>query len=366
KPDDTWYELRGSSHFLSGTIQNYEITYSNPGGALDVAWTDNQDNHGVVKHNSYHSQSYYPDDENFPDMNQNNYTLSGTRLEDRTAQGTTWVNYRFDYGYADNNPVNSGNPVTVPDNPYTLEENEGSGGDAFDISWAVDHHNNPVELDEIDFIKIYNGVARNSGAIGEVSTEIKGVVDVEPDASITGPTDVIISNLPPNVGEVPLVDEFEWPAGIPFDFEAQVISKGQLNTNQNIIWSSDKPTVAEVNNSGELTGKQEGQVKITATWDADNSVFRSYVINITPSTSTQRKLENKDYKLGPNPAQDFIVLEGIDEADVSVFNITGIEVLNLSQYKGGERINLRRLPSGLYILRFRNNKEESTMRFIKR
>ncbi len=30
EPDDTWYELRGSDHFLSSTIKDYTITYTNP------------------------------------------------------------------------------------------------------------------------------------------------------------------------------------------------------------------------------------------------------------------------------------------------------------------------------------------------
>ena len=365
EPDDTWYELRGSSHFLSGTIRNYEITYTNPNGSFDVPWTDNQGGQGVVEHNSFHSQAYYPDDVYFPHINQTSYTLSGTKIEDRTSQGGIWVNYTFDYGYADNNPIVRGQPLDVPDNPYTLDENEGCGGDAFDISWAVDDDGNPVELDEIDFIKIYNGVAVNAGVIGENSTEITGIATVSPNSSITGPTDVIISNLPPNVGRYPVVNEFEWPAGIPFNFEAQVISMGHPNANQNLNWSSSNPSVASVNSAGVLTGHQEGQVEINVNWAADNSISRSYVINLTPATSTGNNPEALDYHIGPNPATGYITITGFNQGSVSVFNMAGIEVLRLENYTAGARINIADLPAGMYIIRLKDGRKISTSRFIK-
>lgn len=48
EPDDTWYELRGSDHFLSSTIKDYTITYTNPNAKADVPWFDNKGNSGVV------------------------------------------------------------------------------------------------------------------------------------------------------------------------------------------------------------------------------------------------------------------------------------------------------------------------------
>src|SRR6056297_3643065 len=56
------------------------------------------------------------------------------------------------FGYADNNPLGDA-PYTLPDNPYS-DTIENSGGDAFDISWAVDADGNYVDLPSIDFVKV--------------------------------------------------------------------------------------------------------------------------------------------------------------------------------------------------------------------
>ncbi len=76
-PDDEWYELKGSETGNGSTIQDYEVTYYRPASARsNVYWTDNLGNSGSVDYNSYHQQSsYYP-----LWMNQESYTLTGTRL----------------------------------------------------------------------------------------------------------------------------------------------------------------------------------------------------------------------------------------------------------------------------------------------
>jgi hypothetical protein len=369
KADDTWYELRGSDHFLSSVVKNYQITYTNPGGATDVPWTDNLGNNGVVETNSFHTQPYYPGDEYFPEIDQTSYTLSGTKLKDRTSQGTFWVNYRFDYGYADNNPVNFGEPVDVPDNPYTLDVSEGCGGDAFDIDWAVDANGDPVSLDEIDFIKIYNGVAVNAGTIGEVSTEIAGIATVTPNASITGSTDVIVSNIPPNVGDFPVVMEFEWPVNQPFKFEAYVISKGRLNTGQNIRWTTSDAAIATIDaTTGRMVGKKTGTVEITAIWELNTSISRSYTINITPSTSTGDIQDNERFSLWPNPATNNVTIQSARHSSdllVEVFDVTGTKIMTIDRYSSGTKIDIGSLPPGMYILRLKTNDGLSTARFVK-
>ena len=84
-------------------------------------------------------------------------------------------------------------------NPYTRER-ENSGGDAFDISWAIDENNNYVDLDEIDFVKVQSAVLADGGWIGEISTEIAGAIDIEPDASINGTESiVVVKDLPKEI-----------------------------------------------------------------------------------------------------------------------------------------------------------------------
>ena len=182
--DDTWYQLKGSDYTEPSTVANYTIMYSNPGGYADVPWRDNLNRRDAVLVNTYHTQPYYPSADSFPNINSAYQSYSGTLIiGDIDDSNPTFIqSFALDYGYADNLPKKSGDPVTQPDNPSTVGTIEGAGGDAMKIEWAIDAQENPVSLDEIDFIKIHTGLNRMCGWLGEASTEICGVVDVAPSA----------------------------------------------------------------------------------------------------------------------------------------------------------------------------------------
>ena len=84
----------------------------------------------------------------------------------------------FRYGYADNLP-------NFTDNADATSYNyEGCG---IDISWAVDENRQPVNLDFVDFVRVYTGLNQKcpqSEWWGETSTEFAGAEDIHLDASI--------------------------------------------------------------------------------------------------------------------------------------------------------------------------------------
>ena len=188
-PDDTWYELKGSNHATA--TRNYTITYKNPKSnvAKDVAWTDNRGGSGVLKKVSTHEQPYYPLPEIFPDYPQDEISFTGTLIEvDINDENPQFIRLpTLAYGYADNYPFTGIAPPFLPDNPKTAGILEGNGGDAFDIDWAVDDEGKPVYLEGIDFIKIYTAVNANAGWLGEISTEIRAIIDVSPDDLLSIP-----------------------------------------------------------------------------------------------------------------------------------------------------------------------------------
>ena len=168
-PDDEWYELKGSDTGNGSTIQDYEVTYYRPASTRsDVYWTDNLGNSGSVDCNSYHQHnSYYP-----LWMNQESYTLIGTRLLPRNTQSPStgyWSNNPFDWGYADN----WGSDVLGGDS-Y-----DGNGQmNGFKISNAIYRDGKPANLKYIDFIKVQCGVQAMSGVLGEISTEVFSFQDL--------------------------------------------------------------------------------------------------------------------------------------------------------------------------------------------
>ncbi|MDM8269716.1 cell surface protein [Barnesiella viscericola] len=171
-PDDAWYELAGSEYQKPSTIKNYEITYYRPDEAKTpvpgtdpsitdstyVRWTDNQGGEGYLSKLTYHKQAYYPQW-----LSGETLSFRGTRLADNavdeSGNGSYYVLYAYDWGYADNHPNDS----------------EKSN---FNIDWAVDAEGNPVNLSGIDFVKIYTGVNQFNGWLGECSTEVAGVTDL--------------------------------------------------------------------------------------------------------------------------------------------------------------------------------------------
>ncbi|MCF2709260.1 PKD domain-containing protein [Bacteroides pyogenes] len=193
KPDeDEWYEIRGSGNMTAegepwyqiakdkgqdvATYRNYEMTYFRPtsetpqeAGEIDnpgsfttikeyIRWKDNQGKEGYKIKNVYHDQSYYPgwikDDQ---------ITYKGIRIADNgiseKEDGSYYVLYAYRYGYVDNFP--------------NLDARS-----AIDIDWAVDKNGNKVHLPGIDFVKVYNGVDKENGWLGEASTEVAGGQDL--------------------------------------------------------------------------------------------------------------------------------------------------------------------------------------------
>jgi len=66
----------------------------------------------------------------------------------------------------------------------------------------------------------------------------------------------------------------------------------------------------------------------------------------------------------PNPANGFVVLSGIDKGQVSIYNSNGLLVLKDTDYESGTRIDISRLPSGLYVLQIKNDDIAESVRLI--
>ena len=172
KPDDSWYELKGSETGKETTIQNYSVTYYRPSAPQQpVKWTDSEGNSGEVDYlKAFHQQDYY-----YPLwIKEDSYTLTGTCLEgrnyDQSGNGTYWVNAEYDWGYTDN--FSEIDRLSNDDNA-----NASANTNYLKISNAIDTNGNPVNLDYIDFIKVQTGCNTKSGWLGENSTEVFGFFD---------------------------------------------------------------------------------------------------------------------------------------------------------------------------------------------
>ena len=363
-PDDTWYELAGSDHNFSSTVREYSVTYENPGAdsATDIPWSDNLGNYGTIEANSFYGQPYYPMQDSFPDINQERYTLSGTMIRSTvdTNFATTIFSQKRAFGYVDNQ-FRGAKPYTVPDNPYTPAV-ENAGGDAFDISWAVDAEGNYVALDRVHFIRVHCAVNDGAGWLGQISTEITGAVLVEPDPSATNTHDLLVIREIPPVLDTPV-----------YQLEVFAFTDGRLNNQEQIRWSSSMPgavvdeeNILHVNGSGELT--------ITASLASNAEVSTSVSTFIDLALGQQDKMFGQaQYSVYPNPARDYIMLKGWPEKAAAgaplpllrIFDLAGKQMKSQQLVDSKTRIEVRDLPPGMYMVTITSGTTRATAKFIR-
>lgn len=349
-PDDTWYELAGSDYHFSNTLKNYEVTYFNPNQneAANVPWTDNRGQSGIIYTNSSHTQPYYPLVNDFPQIPENNYTLTGTRIQPEVDSSTFMTKvYKRGFGYADNQ-LRGVEPWTTPDNPYTNEK-ENSGGDAFDISWAVNEDGNYMELSEIDFIKVQNGMLAHGGWLGEISSEIIGAAKVSPNNTLIGEEQMIVMrDLPPVIHQSSL------------QLEALVFNNGQRQTNEPITWSVDLDG-ATISENGFLELTHSGMLTVTATLASNAEIMAMATATVNLGNGIT-ETEIKPLEIYPNPAVNYISI-GATHGELNIYNTQG--QLVKAVWMNEQRVDISHLPKGLYILQFTKGNTIGTAKLIK-
>lgn len=337
-PDDTWYELAGSDYYFSSTIKNYQATYYNPNSsvATDVPWIDNYGNSDFIYANSYHTQPYYPLSDSFPHINQEQYLLSGTRLENLVDQSNPMMVScpRRSFGYADNQLRGSA-PYTVPDNPYTREK-ENSGGDAFDISWAIDANGNYIDLDEIDFVKVQTAILADAGWSGEVSTEITGAVKVEPNSYITGVLDmIVVRDLPKTINE-------------SYQLEVFVFHQGRLIQDAEIQWESSLNGV-HIDENNLLTFTEYGAVELTCSL-VENTEIKTIVSTTITYPNSISELTST-VNIFPNPTNGYFSISLESESSIEIFNLLGQNLFTLENVSNNQTIDISSFVSGTYLIK---------------
>ncbi|MCT4594919.1 MAG: S-layer homology domain-containing protein [Anaeromicrobium sp.] len=340
KADDTWYDIAGSAYYDKDTIKDYEITYYND---TQVKWEDNQGASGKAP-----DKIHYPKGEDFSFIPQEKYTVKCIKINDKNPA----------YGYADVKGIKGGlsDYTKNPDNPYTPEV-EGYGGGSIDIDWAVDEDGKHINLDGIDFVKISTAYRELNGTFGELSTEVRGIVDIAPENSsgvksvkvkdvevIVGeklPTEVIL--IQSNGAEVKKSAQWgskastkekgiyieqvtvdkqtyyttlkvkeesgsqESVTGIELEqksLELYVGREAKLSgkvkpanaTNRKLIWKSNKNNIATVDVTGTVRGVSEGQAVITVETE-DGGFTDSCTIKVSKlDVDAMTSASLKDYK----------------------------------------------------------------------
>lgn len=358
EPDDTWYELAGSDHPFSSTKRNFSATYFNPNQseAADVPWKNQEGDEGFIRANSVHLQPYYPLPDSFPGIGIDETLYTGTLLEGAVDvdHPPLLISGRRVFGYADNQ-VRGSAPYTLPDNPYTAEV-ENSGGDAFDISWAIDNEGSYLELEQIHFVKVQSAILHEGGFLGEVSTEITGAVDVSPVPGIQGNTaQLVIKDLPPEMD------------GSPVLMEAFFFRSGRPVKGSSIRWTCSEEW-ADVDEDNFLIVTGSGPLSISARVDEEPqleaSVSTLVSMDLTTTLETRRDLSLP--AIFPNPAGESFRVHGVDGVRLTLYDASGRMLKHVADYREGTEIACDCLLPGIYMLKLGNERSSSCIRLLKR
>lgn len=182
-----WYELAGSLYYADETVRGADLTYKKVTTTDDTFSTagiwykvtkGNQMLRNWTKFNSNTAVTWWPEesegylgtngvwghaDDVVVSTDQTEITYKNVTLIRDTD---TTADYTF--GYADITP--NGSSYGEPINPYAAYTSGVTGGDAYDISWAVNADGEPVRLSAISKIRVYTSAALKVSGSGELST----------------------------------------------------------------------------------------------------------------------------------------------------------------------------------------------------
>ena len=308
-PDDgEWYELAGSDYWLSTTKRNVELTYYNPhyNDRYTVPWAMKWEENGETKYeygavvtNNFHKHTFYPDyyyNQDNPDESKRWYNPSVSR-DSITFTGMTNIRGCIDmrspsyiefysysgFGYCDNKGFVK-DDARIAQNPYGRPTLGETAGDGMDISWAVDKDGNYVDLEKIDFVKVYTAGQVIAGWLGEWSTEVLDCAITLPDPEYV-PQDYYYNY----VG----ITQLQVPLGHTCQYEGFLFKNGRPVKDANQRWwlTMDKEglitdgvdAIAEIDNTGFLTSKGKGTVWVhfSAMDGIPEEAFEVSVCNLT-------------------------------------------------------------------------------------
>lgn len=166
-PDEEWTEVEGSLHGTDEEESGYAVTYFKPSEiGEDIRWKDSHGKEGCIERNAYHPESsWYP-----AWIEGDSYTLAGVKLEsrarDESGNGTYWVSPSYGSGYADN--------FNDEEKEFRTRVNDAFGRVVVPRNAVIFRAESPVS-----FIKVQTAVNDCCGWVGEISTEVCGILGIE-------------------------------------------------------------------------------------------------------------------------------------------------------------------------------------------
>ena len=188
-----WYELAGSLYYADETQRNVDVTYKKESGEIKYKvtrgstvicdWTKFT---GAITWWPEISEGY----NSTWGLGDSSMVTVNSDYTEITYHGVTLIRDTditadYTFGYADITPNGTNITYGTATNPYATNT---TGGNSFDISWAVDANGNPVKLASISKVRVYSSAVLDitssttaftvPGLFGETSAEVCGIYSV--------------------------------------------------------------------------------------------------------------------------------------------------------------------------------------------
>tara|TARA_B100001063_G_scaffold223781_1_gene231254 strand:+ start:401 stop:1240 length:840 start_codon:yes stop_codon:yes gene_type:complete len=176
---------------------------------------------------------------------------------------------------------------------------------------------------------------------------------------------------------------YVWIGGNDLSIEGNWVWDGNNDNNSTQFWmgtSTGNPVGGLYNNWGNEPDDFGGQDALglslngwplgsASQWnDVDHTNTLYYVVEHSTILSIGDIDFNNKIKLFPNPVVDFLTIKtnGIDLRDILIFNTLGQKLItiNLEEYSTSKQIDLSILNDGVYFVRIRSKKGNSTIKKI--
>ncbi|RED95951.1 putative secreted protein (Por secretion system target) [Marinoscillum furvescens DSM 4134] len=136
-------------------------------------------------------------------------------------------------------------------------------------------------------------------------------------------------------------------------------------TNQEVTWSSSKPSVASVNESGLVKSIAKGEAEIRVA-SVDGSFTDVVKVTVTTEEKSLLSAENPQFSVYPNPSSDRVNITGVasEYVEVSVYSVSGLLVKDIGKVRG-HSFSIADLATGVYVAKIRADGEEVSVRLVK-
>jgi len=97
------------------------------------------------------------------------------------------------------------------------------------------------------------------------------------------------------------------------------------------------------------------------------SIYGSLTVKFFPESTTSLTTEiNNGFSIYPNPANNFLNINGLkDDANISVYSISGREVIQYKTNQQSPQLNISSLENGIYLIKIVSDNRYHFMKFVK-